>query len=513
MEVHLVYAIALALVVAGATALVIRLARQSAAARLELARVRGERDQAIRQAEQAEHLAYHDALTGLPNRKLFLDRLTLELAQSKRKHAHVAVMFLDVDRFKVVNDSLGHAAGDRLLTMTGDRISSCIRTTDTLARLGGDEFALLFPGAAGEAAGLIADKILTALRSPVRLADQDVYATGSIGIAVYPEDGIDADGLMRSADAAMYKAKEVGRNTFRFYRAAMNTRAATRLSLETALRQAVDRGEFRLHYQPVVDAHSGAVRRMEALLRWEHPELGLLLPARFLEAAEATGLIVDIGHWTLRAALASARRWHDAGAPVGVTVNLAPRHFSEPKLVATIERMLLDAGVDGGVLELEVTETTALSNVERAVEVMKHLRALGVRISLDDFGAGYSAMNHLRRLPVDELKLDQSFVRGAPSNRMDAAVVQAITHLAHTVGMELVAEGVETTAQLEFVRSCGVDMVQGFLIAQPVPEPEVVSGLQASLDGGGVRHASGERSARASGPAVLEAPPTPGRTA
>ena len=465
------YAIALALVACVGGALLFVGSRRHAAARAEIATLRSERDVAREQAERAEHHAYHDALTGLANRKLFLDRLTLEIAQSRRRHAHVAVMFIDVDRFKLVNDSLGHAAGDRMLITTGERISSCIRTTDTLARIGGDEFALLFPGATGEAAGMIAEKILTALRSPIRLDEHDVYATGSIGIAVFPEDGIDADALMRSADAAMYKAKEVGRNTFSFYRAAMNMRAATRLSLETALRSAVDREEFRLHYQPVVGTDTRDVRSMEALLRWEHPEQGLLAPARFLEAAEATGLILEIGHWTLRTALASARRWRDAGLAYGVSVNLAPRHFSEPRLVATIERMLLDAGVEPSALELEITESTALSNVERAVDVMKHLRALGVRITLDDFGAGYSAMNHLRRLPVDGLKLDQSFVRGAPDNRMDAAVVQAITHLAHMGGMEIVAEGVETPAQLELAMKAGVDMVQGYLIARPLIDP------------------------------------------
>jgi diguanylate cyclase (GGDEF)-like protein len=382
-------------------------------------------------------------------------------------------MFLDVDRFKVVNDSMGHAAGDRLLTTIGDRISACIRTTDTLARLGGDEFALLFPGAAGESPGMIAEKILLALRDPILLDDQDVYATGSIGIAVYPEDGIDADAIMRSADAAMYQAKESGRNTYRFYRPAMNTRAATRLSLETALRTAVDRGEFRLHYQPVIEVGTRRVRRMEALLRWEHPQQGLLPPARFMEAAEATGIITEIGHWTLRAALATARRWQDAGLGHGVSVNIAPRHFSEQKLVATIERMLIEAGVEPSALELEITESTALNNVERAIDVMNQLRALGVRISLDDFGAGYSAMNHLRRLPVNCIKLDQSFVHGAPGNRMDAAVVHAAAHLAHTGGMEIVAEGVESQAQLETVTACGVDFVQGYLFGHPLPEDSV----------------------------------------
>ena len=469
--IHPLYAFVTVLAVALSAALLYWTGRTQARARARIGALEAERDHALQQAERAEQHAYHDALTGLPNRKLFLDRLSLELAQSRRRHAHVAVMFLDVDRFKVVNDSLGHAAGDRLLTMTGERITSCIRTTDTLARLGGDEFAILFPGAAGEAAGGIAEKILGAMRSPVRLGEQDVYATGSIGIAVYPEDGIDADGLMRSADAAMYKAKEVGRNTYRFYRAAMNTRAATRLSLETALRSAVERGEFRLHYQPVIEIGSGTVRSMEALLRWDHPEQGLIAPGRFLEAAEATGLIIDIGHWTLRTALAATREWRRAGLDYAVSVNLAPRHFSEPKLVAAVERMLVEAGAGPGALELEITESTALSNVERAIDVMNHLRALGVRITLDDFGAGYSAMNHLRRLPVDGLKLDQSFVRGAPSNRMDAAVVQAATHLAHMGGMHIVAEGVETAAQLEFASRSGVDMVQGYLIGRPAEEP------------------------------------------
>jgi diguanylate cyclase (GGDEF)-like protein len=480
---HLVLAITL--VVLGLGILIPWYERRLARARARIVLLEAERASALDAVERAEHLAYHDALTGLANRKLFLDRLTVELARSKRKGEHVAVMFMDLDRFKIVNDSLGHAAGDRLLSATGDRISSCIRVTDTLARLGGDEFALLFPTANAEGAGIIAGKILAALRPPVHLADQDVYVTGSIGIAVFPEDGIDADALMRSADAAMYQAKEVGRNTFRFYRAAMNTRAATRLSLETALRTAVERDEFRLFYQPLVDCESGAVRRVEALIRWEHPDQGLLLPGRFLEAAEATGLIVDIGHWTLVAALEAARRWRDAGRPIPVTVNLAPRHFSEPRLVATIERMLLDAGVPPESLELEITESTALNNVERAAEVMKHLRELGVRISLDDFGAGYSAMNHLSRLPVDVLKLDQSFVRGAPHNRMDAAVVQAITHLAHSVGMEVVAEGVETVEQLAFVRGCGVDLAQGYLIAKPRPDTEDdAMSVATPIDGG-----------------------------
>ena len=465
-------ALTVSIVVLGLGVTALWLAWRLGRARVAIEELRAERASALEAAERAEHLAYHDALTGLPNRKLFLDRLMIELARSKRKGERVAVMFMDIDRFKVVNDSLGHAAGDRLLRMTGDRISSCIRVTDTLARLGGDEFALLFPGCDAEGARIIADKILVALGTPVRLDDQDVYASSSIGIAIFPEDGVDGDGLMRSADSAMYQAKEAGRNRFRFYRAAMNTRAASRLTLETALRRAVERREFRLHFQPVVDCGSGAVRRAEALVRWEHPEQGLLLPARFLEAAEATGLIVDIGHWTLGAALATARRWQDAGREIPVTVNLAPRHFSEPRLVATIERMLLDAGVEGGALELEITESTALSNVDRAVDVMKHLRALGVRISLDDFGAGYSAMNHLSRLPVDVLKLDQTFVRGAPANRMDAAVVQAMTHLAHTIGVEVVAEGVETEEQLAFVRGCGVDLAQGYLIAHPRPESD-----------------------------------------
>ena len=501
--IHPVYAIALALAGALCVALYWWSERRVSRATARAARLELERDHALAQAERAEHHAYHDALTGLPNRKLFLDRLALEVAQSRRRHAHVAVMFLDVDRFKLVNDSLGHAAGDRMLTTTGERILSCIRNTDTLARLGGDEFAILFPGATGEGARIIAEKILVAMRSPIRLSEQDVYATGSIGIAIFPEDGLDADALMRSADVAMYKAKEAGRNAYRFYRAAMNTRAATRLSLETALRNAVEREEFRLHYQPVVAAESGAVRTMEALIRWEHPEQGLLSPGRFLEAAEATGLITEIGHWTLRAALSSARRWRDAGLDYGVSVNLAPRHFSEPKLVAAIERMLLEAGVEPAALELEITESTALSNVERAIEVMRHLRALGVRISLDDFGAGYSAMNHLRRLPVNGLKLDQSFVRGAPSNRMDAAVVQAATHLAHMGGMQIVAEGVETAAQLEFVSRSGVDMVQGYLIGHPKPEAAAVALLATAHLAGESGAAREPRNPVVLGPRVL----------
>lgn len=438
-----------------------------------VAQLRSERGQALEAAERAEHLAYHDALTGLANRKLFLDRLTIELARARRKNEHLAVMFMDIDRFKLVNDSLGHAVGDRLLRVTGDRISSCIRATDTLARLGGDEFALLFPACAGEGAGIIAEKILTALREPVRLDDRDLHATGSIGIAVYPEDGVDLDGIMQSADAAMYQAKQVGRNTSRFFRAAMNMRAATRLSVETALRRAIARNEFRLHFQPVVDCGSGVVRRAEALLRWDHPDRGLLSPGQFLAAAEASGLIVDIGRWTLVSALGTARRWRERGWNVAVAVNLAPRHFSEPKLVATIERMLIEAGVPGAALELEITESTALGNIDRAAEVMGHLRVLGTRISLDDFGAGYSAMNHLSRLPIDVLKLDQSFVRGAPVNRMDAAIVQAMTHLAHTMGAEVVAEGVETAEQLAFARDCGVDLAQGYLIASPSAEADL----------------------------------------
>jgi diguanylate cyclase (GGDEF)-like protein/PAS domain S-box-containing protein len=426
-----------------------------------------------RAEEQVKHLAFHDALTGLPNRLLLNDRLTVALAQAHRSRQKLALLFLDLDRFKIINDSLGHTVGDELLRRVAERLHACVREGDTVARLGGDEFVILVTRISSDSdADTIAHKVLAAVRLPFGVEQRDFFLTTSVGVSLYPADGIDAETLLQNADTAMYRAKEQGRDNYQLYAPAMNSRAAERLSLENRLRQALQNEELVLHYQPIVDLRNGRVRGAEALLRWRHPERGLLAPAEFIPLAEVSGLISPIGRWVLQTACAQAREWQTLGNPrFTMSVNLSPRQFLQTDLVSQVADALSSNGLDAGSLDLEITESNAMENAEITVNTLWELRRLGVGISMDDFGTGYSSLNYLKRFPIDRVKLDRSFVRDVVTNPEDGAIVRAVISMAHTLRLVVVAEGVENQDQLAFLRQHRCDEMQGFLFSPPV-EPE-----------------------------------------
>jgi diguanylate cyclase (GGDEF)-like protein len=427
-----------------------------------------EREEAIRAASAVEHLAYHDPLTGLPNRGLCLDRLEQALAQADRHRYKIAVLFIDLDRFKEINDSLGHATGDALLRIASRRIRESVRGSDTVARLGGDEFAVILHIIGRvEDAGRVAQKIIDALREPFILSGRELTVTTSIGIAIYPLDGMNADLLMRNADTAMYRAKQQGRDGYQLYTPAMNSRALEKLELENRLRKALRNRELTLYYQPLVDVHSGVVFGAECLIRWDHPELGLLPPDRFIPTAESSGLIVPIGNWVMREACKQARAWQVRGHELVVSVNLSPRQFQQPDLAGQIRVALEEAQLDGRWLELEITENSAMQDLEESVRILRELKSIGVRISIDDFGTGYSSLSYLKNFPVDTLKLDQSFVRDI-TRPQDAAIASGIISMAHNLSLKVVAEGVETEGQFNVLRHNSCDRLQGFLFSHPL---------------------------------------------
>jgi diguanylate cyclase (GGDEF)-like protein/PAS domain S-box-containing protein len=423
-----------------------------------------------RAEEQIEYQAYHDSLTGLPNRLLFRDRLTIALAHARRTGMPVAVMFLDLDRFKVVNDTLGHSPGDELLRIVAARLRSVLREGDTIARMGGDEFTILLTDIRDpDVAAGIAQKLLDTVAEPVRLEGHDLYVTTSVGIALYPADGETAEALLQSADSAMYRAKDLGRNAFQLCSAAMNTRAAERLSIESALRRAIERDELILHFQPIVRMQSGQMAGMEALLRWNRPEHGLVPPAQFIEIAEETRLILPIGEWVLRQACRRAVEWQNGTNTMRVAVNLSPRQFQQTNLVDVIDQVLRETGLAPEALELEITETTAMLNTERTMSTLAALRELGLQIAVDDFGTGHSSLNYLRRFPIDRVKIDREFVQGIEESASDRAIVSAIVTMAHGLRLAVTAEGVETEAQATFLREQQCEEVQGFLFGRPGP--------------------------------------------
>ena len=427
------------------------------------------------QVAVSEHRAYHDALTGLPNRYLLLDHLKLALAQARREKGRVAVFFLDLDRFKLINDSLGHTIGDQLLQEVATRLQRSFREADTLARLGGDELTILAQGINDAADAMtVGQKLLECMRRPFVIRRRELYVTASVGVSLYPDDGLDAETLIKNADVAVYRAKEQGGDCCELFNPAMNQKALERLALESALHKAVEENQFHLHYQPILDTASGAIDGCEALLRWQHPERGLLAPGEFMERAEVTGVITRITPWILWTACHQARIWESrCGRPVSIAVNLSARQFRDPLLVAQVEQALLEAELDPSRLELEITESLAMENAEHTVRTLKALKDLGVWISIDDFGTGYSSLSYLKAFPIDMLKIDRSFVRDIDTDAADAAIAATVIAIARTLHLRVVAEGVERPEQLAVLRERQCDRVQGYLFSRPVPAEEI----------------------------------------
>ncbi|GAA5179806.1 EAL domain-containing protein [Niveibacterium umoris] len=426
-----------------------------------------------RKANEARiaYLAHHDPLTGLPNRALMQDRLQQSLARAHRERRMVGLLFLDLDRFKMVNDSLGHQAGDRLLQQVAERVRTCVRDSDTICRQGGDEFIIVLNDIQStRAPARVAEKILNALTEPFDVDTHRIGTSFSIGIAVYPNDGRDAESLMKNADTAMYHAKESGRNTFRFFTEAMNANALERLQLENALRQAVERNELTLYYQPQVSLRDGTVVGAEALLRWQHPQRGFVSPARFIPIAEESGLIVPLGRWVLREACRQARAWERQGLPpIMMAVNISPLQFRRDNIVEMVRQVLTETGHEPDRVELELTESLLMENAGEVLTTIQQLKSIGVRLSIDDFGTGYSSLSYLKRFAVDRLKIDQSFVRDVPHDSDDAAIVRAIIQLGEALKLDVIAEGAETIAQVEFLRREGCAEAQGYYWCPPVP--------------------------------------------
>ena len=442
-----------------------------------------------RQAEQnLAQLANYDSLTGLPNRGLFLDRLEHALNRAVHNHDMMALMLLDIDNFKSINDTLGHNLGDRLLQEIAGRLRPCVLEDDTLARLGGDEFAVILEGMSEiEEAAMIAQKIMGTFAEPFAPAGQEIFVTASLGITVYPLDGHDAESLLKNADTSMYHAKEYGRNHFRFYTSDMNAMAVERFVMEGALRRAMEREEFALHYQPQVDIRSGRMIGVEALLRWQHPELGMVPPNEFIPLLEENHLIVAVGEWVLRTACAQCRAWQDAGfPPLRMAVNLSALQFRQNDLAEMIDGILRETRVSPKLLELELTEGILMENTEQTSATLKELKDKGVLIAVDDFGTGYSSLGYLKRFPIDRLKIDRSFVRDIITDGNDAAIAVAIISMGRSLGLSVIAEGVETKDQLNFLGVQKCDEYQGYYYSRPLPADEVTHLLKSPQFPGGV---------------------------
>jgi diguanylate cyclase (GGDEF)-like protein/PAS domain S-box-containing protein len=421
--------------------------------------------------EELLHLANHDALTSLPNRSLLLDRLSQAVVFAKRSGGQVAVMLIDLDRFKNINDSLGHDVGDKIIMEIGRRLSSSAQAGDTIARLGGDEFVLIRPDVVREdAVAIMAQQTLEALSRPMTIQGHEFYPTGSSGISMFPKDGHDSQTLLKNADTAMYRAKDAGRNNFQFYAHEMNARALDRLKLESGLRRALEREEFVLHYQPQMDIASGEIVGVEALLRWQPPGQAMVFPGDFIPTAEETGLIVPIGEWVLRTACMQNKAWRDAGKlpSLKVAVNLSARQFKQQDIVKMVSRILDETGCRPQWLELELTESIVMENPEAAAEILQRLSDMGVHLSIDDFGTGYSSLSYLKRFPIDSLKIDRSFVRDITTDADDAAIAKAVIALSHSLKLKVIAEGVETAGQLDFLREQRCNQMQGYYLSRPL---------------------------------------------
>ncbi|GAO36445.1 LOG family protein [Sulfuricella sp. T08] len=436
----------------------------------------------ITQRRQAElyALAHHDALTGLPNRRLFLDRVNQACRDVKRTALLVAVMFIDVDRFKLINDSLGHAAGDHLLKAVADRLQQCARDCDTVARLGGDEFGIIMERIPSRLdSETIASRIIESMKNPFVIAEREFFVTVSIGIAIFPQDDFAVSGLLNKADAAMYGVKANGRNGFKYFVPGLASEALDSLSIETELRNGIARDELVLHYQPLVDLNTGHVNGVEALVRWHHPERGLLSPAHFIPIAEQSHLIVDLGYWVLRAACQQFTVWVESGCPpLKISVNVSTRQFQELGFCAGVRRVIEETGMNTAFLEIELTESIMMHHGRHALETLNELKAMGISLALDDFGTGFSSLSYLRQYPIDRLKIDQSFVRMIENSSSSESIVRAISALGKSMSMEVVAEGVETEIELGVVTDCRCDKVQGYFFSKPIPATELMQWLK-----------------------------------
>lgn len=429
-----------------------------------------------RAEDRINHLAYYDLLTDLPNRVLFVDRLNQAMITARRGKRELAVMVLDLDQFKRINDTLGHAVGDELIQMVANRLRKVLRDSDTLTRIGGDEFAMLFPDfeSSGEAIKT-ADHLMECLREPFRVGDHELFMTGSLGIAIFPNDGLDSVTLLKNADTAMYQAKDKGRNNYRLYSAAMSVKAFEHLILENSLRRAVEKEELKIYYQPQIDIKTGKVLAVEALLRWIHPNLGIVGPSEFIPIAEQTGLIVPIGEWVLRESCRQLKKWHDEGyQKISVAVNLSDRQFNSGNLASLVEQILTETKLEPEYLELELTESMIMKNIGETIETLMRLKKMGVRISIDDFGTGHSSLNYLKRFPIDCLKIDQSFIHDIANNPEDAAIAKAIISMAHNLKLRVIAEGVESDEQLVFLKLHQCDMMQGYSFSKAVAAEDVI---------------------------------------
>jgi diguanylate cyclase (GGDEF)-like protein len=435
---------------------------------------------------ELQHLVLHDTLTKLPNRLLLEDRVQQAVQECQRGGGHCAVLFVDLDRFKTLNDSLGHFAGDTVLRSVADRLRGAVRVEDTVSRMGGDEFVILlkhlaFPADAVE----VARKIIEVLSHPMILEEHELRIGSSVGISVYPEHGDSAARLIANADAAMYHVKKSGRSNFAFFTPEMSTFFPKRLALENELRAALERDQLVLHYQPKVDMRSGNIVGMEALVRWQHPQKGIIAPSEFIPFAEETGLIVPLGRWVLQEACRQNRAWQELGiADLVVAVNISGVQFQQRDLVETIASALARSGLAPRHLELEITESVVMQNAPEAIVMLEQLHRMGVGLSIDDFGTGYSSLSYLKKFPIDTLKIDQSFIRDISSDSDDAAIVRAIIALAHGMRLRVVAEGVETLGQLEFLRALGNDQYQGYLYSKPLPSHEMEHRLLVRAEGG-----------------------------
>ncbi|UCC55729.1 MAG: EAL domain-containing protein [Gammaproteobacteria bacterium] len=432
-------------------------------------------------AKRMEYHAHHDDLTGLPNRILLNDRINKSLAHARREQSIMGLLFLDLDRFKIINDSLGHAVGDQLLKVISKRLKNCVREEDTVARLGGDEFMILLPKISGSAdARRIGNKIIDSLTRPVSCNGHELHITTSIGVSIYPHDGTDAETLLKHADISMYRAKKLGRNKLVYYTAEMNIESRRQMVLENNLRKALEREELELYYQPKIDISRNAIIGVEALLRWVHPTMGMISPVDFIPVAEDSGLIVPIGEWVTRTAFKQLAEWHAAGhRDLKMAVNLSTAQLSHSRFLDGVRGALDDSQLDPGKTELEITENVLMQDIESTLATLNNLKDMGISIAIDDFGTGYSSLSYLRRLPIDTVKIDQSFVRELPDNKEDVSIARAIIAMAKSLGLDLVAEGVETVRQLSFFRQQGVNVIQGYLFSKPLSAEDMLAMLEA----------------------------------